>query len=168
MPITRQQKEQHVAEIKDLISKSSIIIVWDYLGLTAHEISEVRAKLKEHKAINKVYKNLIAKIAFKESGKDEILDSLKGPSSFMFIEDINSKALGELNKFIKENDKLSFKAGYIDGKFYDKDGTAEIAALPSKDDLLSMLLSALQGTIRNLAYAISQVAETTTEKKDGE
>ena len=158
MPITRQQKEQHVAEIKDLILKSSIIIVWDYLGLNAHEISEVRAKLKEEKAVNKVYKNLIAKIAFKESGKEEILESLQGPSSFLFIEDGDSKALGDLNKFIKENDKLSFKSGYIDGEFYDKEGITAIAGLPSKDDLLSMLLSALQGTVRNLAYAISQIA----------
>ena len=160
MPITRQQKEQHVAEIKDLISKSKIIIVWDYLGLTAHEISEIRVKIKNENAINKVYKNLIAKIAFKESGKEEILDSLKGPSSFLFIENEDSKALSELNKFIKGNDKLSFKAGYIDGEFYDKEGIAEIAGLPSKDDLLSMLLSALQGTMRNLAYALSQVAES--------
>lgn len=160
MPITRQQKEQHVAEIKDLISKSKIIIVWDYLGLTAHEISEIRVKIKNENAINKVYKNLIAKIAFKESGKEEILDSLKGPSSFLFIENEDSKALSELNKFIKGNDKLSFKAGYIDGEFYDKEGIAEIAGLPSKDDLLSMLLSALQGTMRNFAYALSQVAES--------
>jgi len=160
MPITRQQKEQHVAEIKDLISKSKIIIVWDYLGLTAHEISEIRVKIKNENAINKVYKNLIAKIAFKESGKEEILDSLKGPSSFLFIDDEDSNALLELNKFIKKNDNLSFKAGYIDGEFYDKEGIAEIAGLPSKDDLLSMLLSALQGTMRNLAYALSQVAES--------
>jgi len=78
----------------------------------------------------------------------------------LFIENEDSKALSELNKFIKGNDKLSFKAGYIDGEFYDKEGIAEIAGLPSKDDLLSMLLSALQGTMRNLAYALSQVAES--------
>ncbi len=166
MPITRQQKEQHVAEIKDLISKSSIIIVWDYLGLNAHEISEVRAKLKKSNAVNKVYKNLIAKIAFEESGKKEISESLKGPSSFLFIEDEDSNALRDLNKFIKENDKLSFKAGYIDGVFYDKEGVAEIAGLPSKDNLLSMLLSALQGTMRNLAYAISQINNEEPSNED--
>ena len=158
MPITRQQKEQHVIEIKDLISKSNMIIVWDYLGLTASGISEIRTKLKEEKAVNKVYKNLIAKIAFKESGKEEILDSLSGPSSFLFIENADSSALSDLNKFIKENDNLSFKAGYIDGEFYDQEGITQIAGLPSKDVLLSMLLSALQGTMRNLAFVISQIA----------
>ncbi len=160
MPITRTQKENHVAEIKDLLSNSNIVIVWDYLGLTAEEVSEIRTTIRNEQAVTKVYKNRIAKIAFKESGKEEILDHLTGPSSFLFIKDDESKALNELNKFIKENDNLSFKAGYIDGEFYDAQGVAEIAGLPSKDDLLSMLLSALQGTMRNLAYAISQIAES--------
>lgn len=160
MAITRQQKENHVAEIKDLLSKSNIVIVWDYLGLTAEEVSGIRSTIRNENGVNKVYKNRVAKIAFKESGKEEILDHLTGPSSFLFIEDEESKALNELNKFIKENDNLSFKAGYIDGEFYDAQGVAEIAGLPSKDDLLSMLLSALQGTMRNLAYAISQIAES--------
>ncbi len=159
MAITRKQKENHVAEIKDLLSKSNIVIVWDYLGLTAEEVSGIRTTIRNEEAVNKVYKNRVAKIAFKESGKEEILDHLTGPSSFLFIENDESKALNELNKFIKENDNLSFKAGYIDGEFYDAQGVAEIAGLPSKDDLLSMLLSALQGTMRNLAYALSQIAE---------
>ncbi len=160
MAITRQQKENHVAEIKDLLSTSNIVIVWDYLGLTAESVSEIRTTIRNEKAVNKVYKNRVAKIAFKESGKEEILEHLTGPSSFLFINDDESKALNELNKFIKENENLSFKAGYIDGEFYDAQGVAEIAGLPSKDDLLSMLLSALTGTMRNLAYALSQIAES--------
>lgn len=160
MAITRTQKENHVTEIKDLLSKSNIVIVWDYLGLSAQEVSEIRTVIRNENAVNKVYKNRVAKVAFKESGKEEILEHLTGPSSFLFIENDESKALNELNKFIKENEDLSFKAGYIDGEFYDAQGVAEIAGLPSKDDLLSMLLSALQGTMRNLAYAISQIAES--------
>ncbi len=161
MAITKEQKKSHIVEIKDLISKSNIIIVWDYLGLSASDISDIRAKFRNEKAVNKVYKNRIAKIAFQESGKEEVLEVLKGPSSFLFIEDDESNALKELDKFMKEHeDKISFKAGYIDGEYYDAQSIAEIAGLPSKDELLSMLLSALQGTMRNLAYALSQISES--------
>lgn len=166
MAITRQMKEQHVQDLNDLISKSSIIIVWDYLGLSAEEISELRAKIRNENGINKVYKNRIAAIAFKKSGKEEILESLRGPSSFLFIENDDSNALAELNTYIKANDNLSFKAGYIDGEFYDADSIAEIAGLPSKDDLLSMLLSALKGTMRNLAYVISKISEAASSDKE--
>lgn len=155
----RSEKELQVSEIKDLISKSNIIIVWDYLGLKANEISEVRTALKNENAVNKVFKNRIAKLAFEGSDKKEMSEVLTGPSSFLFIEEEESKALKILNNFIKENDNLSFKAGYIDGEFYDSEAVAEIAGLPSREDLLSMLLSVLQGSIRNLAYSLSQVAE---------
>ena len=166
MAITRQQKENHVSEIKDLISKSKVIVIWDYLGLNAEEISDIRVSIRNENASNKVYKNTVASIAFKESGKEEIIKHLEGPSSFLFIEDEDSKALATLNKYVKNNDKISFKAGYIDGEFYDKEAITEIAGLPSKEDLLSMLLSALQGTIRNLAYAVSQISATKEEKQD--
>ena len=158
MPITRQQKEKHVEEINNLISKSNMIIVWDYLGLSAEEFSNIRAILRNEEGFNKVYKNRVAKVAFKNSGKEEILEYLTGPSSFLFVESEDSKVLTELNKFIKDNEQIAFKAAYIDGEFYDTESLKEMAGLPSKNDLLSMLLSALQGTMRNLAYAISQVA----------
>ncbi len=159
MAITRQQKESNVLEIKDLIASSKIIVVWDYLGLDASEVSEIRNEIKSENGISKVFKNRIAKIAFKESDKNEILEHLVGPSSFLFINDENSKALSNLNKFIKKNDKLEFKAGYIDGEFYDKAKITEFAGLPSKNDLLSMLLSALQGTTRGFAYSLTQIAD---------
>ena len=158
MPITRKQKEEHVEEINNLISKSNMIIVWDYLGLSAEEFSNIRAILRNEEGFNKVYKNRVAKVAFKNSGKEEILEYLTGPSSFLFVESEDSKVLTELNKFIKDNEQIAFKAAYIDGEFYDTESLKEMAGLPSKNDLLSMLLSALQGTMRNLAYAISQVA----------
>lgn len=159
MAITKKTKVQHLSELRELISKSKIIIVWDYLGLDASEITDIRVSIRNEKATNKIYKNRLAKIAFKENNKNEIIELLTGPSSFLFMDTDESNALSELNKFIKKNDKLSFKAGYINGEFYDSKGVTEIAGLPSKDELLSMLLSALQGTIRNLAYAISQIAE---------
>lgn len=159
MPITKEQKAQHISELENLISSNNIIVVWDYLGLSASEISEVRSILTNNEAVNKVYKNRLAKIAFKNQGKEEVLETLEGPSSFLFINSDESNALKELNKFIKENDDLSFKAGYIDGEYYDAEAIAEIAGLPSKEDLLSMLLSVLQANMRNLAYALSQVAE---------
>lgn len=157
--LTKQQKEVHVKEIKDLISKSHSIIIWDYHGLTSNQISDLRKSIKAAGAINTVYKNRVAKIAFEAEGKKEILDHLVGPSSFLFTLDDNQQSIKEILKVIKETEgKISFKAGYVDGEFYDADSVLEIASLPGKEELLSMLLSVLQANIRNLAYSLSQVA----------
>ncbi|RKX67478.1 MAG: hypothetical protein DRP42_00355 [Tenericutes bacterium] len=88
-----------------------------------------------------------------------MISQFTGPSSFLFIDGEDQSSLKILEKEISANKNLTFKAGYVDGEYYDAEKIAELAALPSKDVLLSMLLSALQGTIRNLAYAISMVAE---------
>ena len=69
------------------------------------------------------------------------------------------ESISELNKFVKDRDEINFKGAYIQGEYYDAAQITEIAGLPTKDELLSMLLSVLQANMRNLAYSIKQVAE---------
>jgi len=112
-----------------------------------------------HIRVSKDSYDRLAKLAFKESGKEEIMDVLTGPNSFLFTFDNDEGSMKELAKAIKANESLRFKGGYIEGEWYDADKVAEIANLPGKEDLLSMLLSVLQAPMRNLAYSLSQVAE---------
>ena len=159
MALTRTQKEESVKELVNNISKAENIIVWEYHGTTAHEIADIRSNIKSKNGLNKVYKNRLAKIAFKESGKEEIMDILTGPNSFLFTFDNDEGSMKELANAVKANESLRFKGGYIEGQWYDADTVKEIANLPGKEDLLSMLLSVLEAPMRNLAYALSQVAE---------
>ncbi|NOQ50408.1 MAG: 50S ribosomal protein L10 [Mycoplasmataceae bacterium] len=159
MAITKKQKIANVAELTELISNAKIIVVWEYLGLNANQQAKLRTNIRNSNGINKVFKNRLAKIAFTNSGKTEINDVLTGSSAFLFINNDEQTALKELYKVIKDNDKLNFKGGYINEVFYDAQKITEIAGLPAKDELLSLLLSALTGTIRNLAYSLDQVAK---------
>jgi large subunit ribosomal protein L10 len=97
-------------------------------------------------------------------GKEEINEILTGPNSFLFLEEDNFEALTMLNDVIKTNKSLSYKGGYINNKYLDAETIAEIAGLPSKIDLISMLLSVLQAPMRNLAYSLSQVADLKSVK----
>ena len=64
-----------------------------------------------------------------------------------------------MSEFAKTADKLEIKAGVIEGKVTSKEEVAAIASLPSRDGLLSMLLSVLQAPVRNVALAVKAVAE---------
>lgn len=163
MSINKQKKTLEIKEMEDFISKSSAIVVWNYEGTSAEEFSKLRKDVRNSSGLNKIYKNSLAEIAFKNKGKEEILGELKNSSSFLFTFD-NTDSLKVLFDLISKNKKLSFKAGYVDGVYYDANKIKEIAGLPSKNVLLSMLLTALQGNIRNLAYSLSQIAS----KKEGE
>ncbi|BDV02211.1 MAG: 50S ribosomal protein L10 [Candidatus Hepatoplasma vulgare] len=157
MFLTREKKVQQIEDIKNKIKKANSIIVWDFFGNNSNSISYIKSNVAKLNAEDIVYKNRIAKIAFERSNKNEILEHLTGPSAFLFIYDKENKALKVLDKYFKEKKEYGYKVGYIDGKFYLKESIKEIASLPSKNELLAMFLSTLQGTMRNFAYLLSQI-----------
>ncbi len=168
MGITRKQKEQQVLDIKELINNNHAVIAWNYSGLNSHQTAEIKKLILKAESKDIVYKNRIAKIAFNELGF-EINESLIESTSFLFIKDENSTALKDLYEFLKKADDKKeekierFKVGIINKEIYDSKSILEIATLPSKDELLSMLISVLQGNIRNFAYVLSQVASKSEE-----
>ena len=152
------EKQALINEIVDLASKNSAMVVCEYRGLTVAKITQLREDLKEHGASMYVFKNSLVERALKE--KHEGIDEyLTGPNAYIFVKDVTDGSLKLLTKFAKKNDELVIKGGIIDGKVVDKAYTVTIANLPSKEGLVSMLLSVLQAPMRNLAYSLSQVAE---------
>lgn len=164
MFLTREKKTQQIEEIKNKIKKANSIIVWDFFGNNANAISNIKNSISKLDAEDVVYKNRIAKIAFEKSNKKEILEHLSGPSAFLFMYDKENKALKVLDKYFKEKKEFAYKVGYIDGNFYLKESIKEIASLPSKNELLGMFLSTLQGTMRNFAYLLSQIEKNKENK----
>ncbi len=71
-----------------------------------------------------------------------------------------------LAQFAKKNKKLQIKTGFVDGEIISVDEIKELATLPDHDGMISMFLSVLQAPVRNLAYALSQVAEKKEELGD--
>ena len=163
MSIQKEKKTSHLKELTEFLQKAKMIVVWDYTGLKANEIAPLRTEWKELGVVNRVYKNTVAAIGFKEANKEEINQHLVGLSSFLFVFDENVASLKLLLKLMKTNSKLNFKAGYVDNVFYDGEKLKEFASLPGREELLSMLLSVLQAGPRSLAYALDQVASKTKE-----
>ena len=87
----------------------------------------------------------------------ELNEFLTGPNAIAFSnEDVVAPAK-VLNDFAKDHEALEIKAGVIEGKLVTLDEVKAIATLPSREGLLSMLLSVLQAPIRNLALATKQL-----------
>ena len=64
-----------------------------------------------------------------------------------------------LSKFAKTAPALEIKGGVVEGTFYDAEGMKAIAAVPSREELLSKLLGSMQSPITNFARVINQIAE---------
>ena len=152
-----------IEEISGYVSQAKSAVLVDYCGLTVEQDTKLRKKLREAGVVYKVYKNTYMKRAFEVTAYAELNKNLDGPSAIAFgIEDETAPAR-VLAEIMKEAPALEFKAGVVDGTYYDAKGIEVIASIPSRDTLISKLLGSLQSPITNLARVLKQIAEKNGE-----
>ena len=157
------KKAEQVAAVAEQFKNASSVVVVDYLGLTVEEATNLRAELRKAGVQFSVIKNSVLTRAAKEAGLEGMEDIFKGPSAVAFSnEDVVAPAK-ILADFAKKIEALEIKAGVIEGKVSTREEIEALAKLPSREGLLSMLLSVLQAPVRNTALAIKAVAD----QKDG-
>ncbi len=159
-----EAKQAIVGEIADKLKASASVVVVDYRGLTVGQVTELRKQLRDAGIDFKVYKNSMSRRATEEAGLEGLNEYLTGPNAIAFSnEDVVAPAK-ILNDFAKANDKLEIKAGIIEGAIATEAEVKALAELPSRDGLLSMLLSVLQAPMRNFALATKAVADQKEEQ----
>lgn len=159
-----EAKKAVVTEIADKLQAASSVVVVDYRGLTVSQVTELRKQLREAGVDFKVYKNSMARRATEVAGLGGLNEHLTGPNAIAFSnEDVVAPAK-ILNEFAKKNEALEIKAGVIEGAIASVDDVKALADLPSREGLLSMLLSVLQAPVRNFALATKAVAEQKEEQ----
>lgn len=155
----REDKVVLVDEITQKLRDSKSTIVTDYRGLNVGEVTELRKRLRDAGIEYRVLKNTMTRRATAEVGMSDLDSYLTGPTAIAFSFDDVVAPAKILNDFAKEHKALEIKAGVVEGRVISQDEVLELATLPSRDGLLSMLLSVLQAPMRNLAYAVSQIAD---------
>jgi large subunit ribosomal protein L10 len=158
------QKKQVVEEIADKFKASVSTIVVDYRGLNVAEVTELRKQLREAGVDFKVYKNTMTRRAAEAAELAGLNDALVGPNAIAFSNDDVVAPAKVLNDFAKKHEALEIKAGVIEGNLATIEEIKALAELPSREGLLSMLLSVLQAPIRNLALVTKAVAEQKEEQ----
>ncbi|CAG7656738.1 50S ribosomal protein L10 [Paenibacillus allorhizosphaerae] len=154
-----EQKAAQVAEVSDKLKESSCAIVADYRGLNVAQVTELRKQLREAGIEFQVLKNSLVRRATENSELSDLGEYLSGPTAIAFSKDDVVAPAKILTDFAKKNDQLSVKAGVVEGKVVDFNQIKALAELPSREGLLSMLLSVLQAPVRNFALAVKAVAE---------
>ena len=159
-----EKKKQIVTEIADKLKASKSTIVVDYRGLNVAEVTELRKQLREAGIEFKVYKNSMTRRAAEATELADLNEALTGPNAIAFSnEDVVAPAK-IINDFAKKHEALEIKAGVIEGNVASVEEVKALAELPSREGLLSMLLSVLQAPIRNLALATKAVADQKEEQ----
>jgi large subunit ribosomal protein L10 len=157
--VIREEKVQTVNEIATKLRESQTTVVTDYRGLSVAQVTELRKQLREAGVEFKVYKNSLTRLATAKENLTELDSQLTGPNAIAFSKDDVIAPARVLAEFAKKNEQLEIKGGVIEGKVVGAEEIKALAALPSREGLLSMLLSVLQAPVRNFALAVKAVAD---------
>lgn len=155
----REEKQTVITDVSDKLRNSSCTILADYRGLNVAQITQLRKTLREAGIEFQVIKNTLARRATAEANMTELDVHLVGPTAIAFSKSEIVAPAKILTDFAKKNEFLKVKAGIVEGKVVDFTQIKALADLPSREGMLSMLLSVLQAPIRNFALAVKAVAE---------
>ena len=160
-----EAKQAVVGEITDKLKSAATVVVVDYRGLNVSQVTELRKTLRDAGIDFKVYKNSMSRRAAEAAGLEGLNEHLTGPNAIAFSnEDVVAPAK-ILNDFAKKNEKLEIKAGVIEGALASAEEVKALAELPSREGLLSMLLSVLQAPMRNFALALQKLLQRQKEEQ---
>lgn len=158
-----QQKQAVIDEIKEKLEKAQSAVVIDYIGITVAEADAMRKKLREAEVDYTVYKNTLINRAIEGTKYEELKDVLKGPSALAVSFTDAVAPARVLNEVIKEYNKMEFKAGVIEGTFYDAAGIKSIASLPSRDEMIAKFMGSIQSPVGALVRTFQAIADAKAE-----
>ncbi len=165
-----EAKEAMVAELREELAKARTMIVSEYRGLTVKEIAEIRRALTKQDVKYRVVKNRLMRIAAADTLGDALDPLLTGPTAIAFGTDEAATAKAVLDATRPYNKIVRITGGILGDRAIDADAVTRLAALPAREVLLAKLAGGMQapvGTLaslfaaplRNLGYALAQVAE---------
>lgn len=147
-----EAKAQVVDEIANKMKQSSSVVFFEYRGLTVTETNELRRKLRETGSDYKVYKNTLAERALEKMNLD-LKEYMNGPKAIAFGTDAVAP-IKVLSDFAKDHKALELKVGIVEGEVADEKMLAGLAAIPSREGLLTMFASGLLAIPRDFAICL--------------
>jgi large subunit ribosomal protein L10 len=174
LSLNLQEKQAVVAEVSAQVAQSQTIVLAEYRGIKVADITKLRATARNAGVYLHVLKNTLARRAVQGTSFEPLGESMTGPLVYSMSADPVAAAK-VMCDFAKTNNLLVVKAGSMSGSLLSAEQVAVLAAIPSRDELISRLMATMNATtakfVRTLAAirdanapaAVEVTAEATTE-----
>ncbi|MCU4691944.1 50S ribosomal protein L10 [Limosilactobacillus reuteri] len=153
------KKAEIVKQTTDMLNAAQSAIVVDYRGLTVAEVTDLRKQLRDAGIQMSVIKNKILDRAVEGTDYEDLRSTFVGPTAVAFSDEDPIAPAKILKKFADDHDALEIKGGFIEKSVKTLDEINEYANMPGREELLSMLASALQDPMRKIARAVKAIAD---------
>lgn len=158
MSLNRNEKAAVIEGVSAQAAKSQTLAMAEYRGLTVENLNKLRVDARSKGVYLHVLKNTLARRAVAGTPFEVASESMVGPLIYGFSEDAVAAAK-VIADFAKSNDKLVIKAGAYAGKVLDVNGVKALAAIPSKEVLLSQIAGLLKSPVQRTAAVLAALAE---------
>jgi large subunit ribosomal protein L10 len=151
----RSQKADLVAELKQVLTETSVVVVTRNLGLTVAQSTDLRLRMRDAGAQFKVAKNRLALIALEDTRYQPIGDLLKGPTALATSGDPVAAAKVAVD-FAKTTDRFEIVGGAMGDTLLDVNGIKALAELPSLDQLRATIVGLIQAPATKIARTVNE------------
>ena len=150
--MTRSEKVQIIAELEAEFKASEAIVVCNYKGLSTKKLEVLRNNAKENEVRVQIIKNTLASIALKKAKKEGL--ELKDTNIFIWGKDQLSVSK-IASKFEDDNELFEIKAALIEDQIADLAKVKALAKMPSRNELLAMLLQVWNAPLQNFVIGLN-------------
>jgi len=165
-----EAKRETIAQLREELAGSRTLIVSEYRGLKVKELAEIRRALAKQDVTYRIVKNRLMRIAAQNGVGEALSPLLVGPSAIAFGTDEARTAKAVIDATRPYARIIRITGAVLGDRAIDADGVTRLATLPSREILLSRLAGGMQAPmaslaslfaapLRNLGYALQQVAD---------
>lgn len=159
----KQAKQVIIDEIKGKLDGAQSAVVIDYMGTTVAQADEMRRKLRAANIDYTVYKNTLIKRAIEGTEFAPLAEVLDGPSAIAISKEDATAPARVLNEIITSFKKMEFKAGIVEGNYFDLEGIKAIANIPSREVLIAKFMGSIQSPVSKAVRTFQAIADAKAE-----
>jgi large subunit ribosomal protein L10 len=164
----KKQKQIIIDEIREKLDGAQSAVIIDYMGTTVAEADAMRKMMREADVDYTVYKNTLMKRAVGGTDFEKLAEVMQGPSAIAISKTDATAPARILKKAIDDFKKMEFKAGVVEGAFYDKEGIEQIASIPSREELIAKFMGSIQSPVGKFVRTLAAIADAKPAEADAE
>lgn len=158
MAITRERKEELVAQYNELLDRSNGFVLVEFGGMSVPQVDGLRKAVRDADGYYLVAKNTLFTIALQQRGWPVPDDLLKGPVGVAFgLDNLPgvAKAVIDYSGQPEFENKLGVKGGIMAEDILDAAKVETVSKLPSLDELRSQLIGLVVSPATGIVSAIN-------------
>ena len=156
MALNYEAKQAIIAELSHVAQTSVSVVSADYRGLSAEQMTQLRAKARDGGVVMRVYRNTLARRAVEDTQFACLKETLVGPLVLMFSVEEPGAAARVLRDFVKVHKALEVKALALGGQLLSADQLEAVASLPSRDEALAKLAATAKAPVSQMVRTVKE------------